>query len=277
MIKLIAIDLDGTLLNNQRKISVENKEMIKEAKNRGVKVVLCTGRPLLGMIDYLDELNLREEGDYAITYNGGLVQKNNTGEILSQKTLTKEDAADLYALSCAIDLPCNFIDLEQVYEPPYPKGRESLYPRVMSALPFVPITMDDLPDDAAINKIVFCYEEKSLDESIRKIPPSFYEKYSIFKSRPTLLEMMNKDVDKGKGIAVLSGLLKIKPAEVMALGDEANDFAMIHYAGMGVAMENATPEIKKIAQFVTKSNQEHGVAHAIEKFVLNGFPDQIYE
>ncbi|MGB6177785.1 sugar-phosphatase [Carnobacterium sp.] len=268
MIKLIAIDLDGTLLTKDREISDENKNAIKEAKKQGIKVVLCTGRPLLGMVQYLEELNLREQGDYGITYNGGLVQKTDTGEILSQKTLSRKDTLELYKLSQNVNIPCNFIDLEKVYEPPYPIGRDSLYATIMTALPFVPVIPEDLVDDTAINKVVFCYEEETLDEAIKKIPSYFFEKFTLMKSRPTLLELLNKEVDKGKGIAVLCELLGIEPHEVMAIGDEANDFAMIEYAGMGVAMENATSEIKELAQFITKTNDNHGVAHAIQKYAL---------
>ena len=268
MIKLVAIDLDGTLLNREHGISDENKEAIKKAKEQGVKVVLCTGRPLLGMISYLEELNLRESGDYGITYNGGLVQRTNTGEVLSKKTLTKSETEEIFELSKMINVPCNFIDLEKIYEPPYPKGRDSLYPTVMTALPYVPIAMEEVPEDISINKTVFCYAQTALDEAIKNIPDYFYEKYTIMKSRPILLELMPKSVDKGRGIAVLADLLGFKASEVMALGDEANDAAMIEYAGMGVAMGNATDEIKSMAQYITKTNEEHGVAHAIEKFVL---------
>ncbi|WP_414840123.1 sugar-phosphatase [Carnobacterium sp. TMP28] len=268
MIKLIAIDLDGTLLTKDRLISEENKQAIYEAKKQGIKVVLCTGRPLLGMVHYLEELNLREPGDYGITYNGGLVQKTDTGEILSQKTLSKKEVQELYKLSQDINMPCNFIDLERVYEPPYPVGRESLYPTVMNALPFVSIAPEELYEDTVINKVVFCYEEERLDEAIAKIPSEFFERFTLMKSRPILLELMNKEVDKGKGISVLCDLLGIDSHEVMAIGDEANDFAMIEFAGTGVAMENATLEIKQIAQFVTKNNNDHGVAHAIQKFAL---------
>ncbi|SIO10597.1 hypothetical protein SAMN05878443_1403 [Carnobacterium alterfunditum] len=269
MIKLVAIDLDGTLLNGEHIISNENKEAIKKAKEQGVKVVLCTGRPLLGMISYLEELNLRESGDYGITYNGGLVQRTDTGDVLSKTTLTKVETEEIFELSKKINVPCNFIDLENIYEPPYPEGRDSLYPTVMTALPYVPIIMEEMSGDIAINKTVFCYSQILLDEAIKNIPAYFFEKYTIMKSRPILLELMPKNVDKGTGIAVLADLLGFEASEVMSLGDEANDAAMIEYAGMGVAMGNATNEIKAMAQYITKTNEEHGVAYAIHKFVLN--------
>lgn len=269
MIKLIAIDLDGTLLNEHKEITDETKKVLKQAKEIGVKVVLCTGRPLLGMAHYLDELDLKEAGDYGITYNGGLVQRTNTGEVLSQKTLTKVQIEELYQLTQSLEVPLNFIDLKQVYAPPYPESYPSLYGGVMKALPFVSTTMDDLPTDAVFNKAVICTEVAHLDETIAKIPVEFTEKYTIMKSRPELLEILNKEVDKGRGLEVLCNLLEIHPDEVMALGDEENDLAMIRFAGLGVAMGNATDEVKSAAKFVTKTNRENGVAYAVKKFVLN--------
>ncbi|MGX7418463.1 sugar-phosphatase [Carnobacterium gallinarum] len=269
MIKLIAIDLDGTLLNEHKEITPATKKALTQAKNIGVKVVLCTGRPLLGMAHYLDELNLKEAGDYGITYNGGLVQRTNTGEVLSQKTLTKTQIKELYQLTQELQVPLNFIDLKQVYAPPYPENRDSLYGGIMKALPMVSTTIEELPEDLEYNKAVICIDQEILDEAIAKIPVEFTENYTMMKSRPVLLEVLNKEVDKGRGLAVLCELLDIHPDEVMALGDEENDMAMIEFAGLGVAMGNATDEVKAAAQFVTKSNLENGVAYAVEKFVLN--------
>lgn len=270
MIKLIAIDLDGTLLNNEKQITPRTKLALQRAKEKGVKVVLCTGRPLLGMVHYLDELGLRDEGDFGITYNGGLVQKTNNGEILAQKTLTKQHIEELYQLSQALELPMNFIDLKQVYALPHPENRASLYGTVMKALPMVSVVMEEVPADIAVNKAVFCFDQVILDEAITRIPASLTEKYTIMKSRPFLLELLPQGVDKGQGIASLCKLLNIDANEVMTLGDEENDLAMIEFAGLGIAMGNATDEVKKAAQFVTKTNEEEGVAYAVEEFVLAG-------
>lgn len=268
MMKLIAVDLDGTLLKSDGSISLENKEALNRAKNLGIKVVICTGRPLLSVATILDEMNLREPGDYVITYNGGLVQKADTGEILSEKSLTKADAVELYNLSKSLNLPCNLLDLDNIYELPYPKDRESWYSSTKPALPFVTTTLEELPDDSRFNKIIFCYEEKVLNEEIKGIPPEFYEKFTIMKSRPILIEMMNNEVDKGKGIEILCHLLGFQANEVMAFGDEANDHAMIEFAGMGVAMGNATTALKEVADYITDTNDNHGIAQAIKKFIL---------
>lgn len=269
MIKLIALDLDGTLLNSEKKISEGNKNAIQLAKEKGVKVVLCSGRPLKGIKRYLEELNLLDEGDFSITYNGGLVQKNKTSEIVSQKTLSYHQIQELYELSQQLNIPMNMLDLEYVYEPAYPKNRESLYPSLMSAsLPFVKKDINSFKEAHQFNKVVYCTPPDVLDDAIAKIPSAFFENYSMMKSRPLLFEIMHPEVNKGKGIDSLCNILGYTKDEVMACGDEENDLAMLEYAGTAVVMENARDEVKEYASFVTKTNDEDGVAHAIQQFVL---------
>jgi hypothetical protein len=112
-------------------------------------------------------------------------------------------------------------------------------------------------------------EPAILDKAIARIPADVKEKYTVLKSAPYFLEILDKRVNKGTGVKALADTLGIQPKEIMTLGDQENDIAMIEYAGMGVAMENAIPAVKEVANFVTKSNLEDGVAYAIEKFVLN--------
>ena len=108
-----------------------------------------------------------------------------------------------------------------------------------------------------------------LDQAIARIPQEVKEKYTVLKSAPYFLEILDKRVNKGTGVKSLADVLGIKPEEIMAIGDQENDIAMIEYAGVGVAMDNAIPSVKEVANFVTKSNLEDGVAFAIEKYVLN--------
>jgi len=268
-IKLVALDLDGTLLNKQKEVSEENKQAIQRAKEAGVKVVLCTGRPLKAILHILKACNLLEDGDLGITYNGGLIQWTKTGQSLSQITMSKDEVLEVYELSKTLDVPCNFIDLNTVYEPAYPAGKTSLYPSIMDILPFKPINTASLPDSTAMNKLIFCWHQPELDEAIAKIPTDFRDRYTIMKSRPNLLEILPKTVDKGKGLALLAEELNLDVSEIMAIGDQENDLAMIQYAGVGVAMDNATDEVKKYADVVTRSNEEDGVAYAIDQYVLN--------
>ena len=112
-------------------------------------------------------------------------------------------------------------------------------------------------------------EPAILDKAIARIPAEVKEKYTVLKSAPYFLEILDKRVTKGTGVKSLADALGIQPEEVMAIGDQENDIAMIEYAGVGVAMDNAIPAVKEAANFITKSNLEDGVAYAIEKYVLN--------
>ena len=113
--KLIALDIDGTLLNSSNQITENVKEAIRKSKEKGVKVVLCTGRPLKGVENFLDELNLKEEGDYVSTFNGALVQDAHTGKPISHLTLDYEDLCDLYDLSVEVGSRSHFYDTRTVY------------------------------------------------------------------------------------------------------------------------------------------------------------------
>ena len=112
-------------------------------------------------------------------------------------------------------------------------------------------------------------EPELLDEAISKLPKEVYDKYTVVKSAPFFLEFLNKKVNKGTGVELLASHLGVKQDEIITMGDAGNDLHMIEYAGMGIAMGNATDDIKAIANYITDSNSEDGVAKAIEKFVLN--------
>lgn len=274
-IKLIAIDLDGTLLHSDRSLSEENRFAIKAAKEAGVKVVLCTGRPLRSMKHLLDEADLLDEDDVAITYNGGLIQKTKSGEIVKEITFNRDEALDIYKLGQQLNMPINFIDLDYVYEPSYPVGVESQYlatnrhvPKE-NALQFIDVDIDNLPDPFTINKIVVCRPGEEIDAVIPDIPAEYFEKYNIYKSQTFILEILPQHVDKGYSMHILGELFGLEKDQIMGIGDQENDLSLVENAGFGVAMGNAIDKVKKAADYITKTNDENGVAHVINKFVLN--------
>nr|WP_264175108.1 HAD-IIB family hydrolase [Clostridium tagluense] len=101
-----------------------------------------------------------------------------------------------------------------------------------------------------------------------ELPKEFYSEYNVVKTMPIVLEVMDKDCNKGYGVKVLGDMLGIKKEEIICIGDEANDIEMITYAGLGIAMGNAIEELKDVAEYVTLDNDNDGVAKAIEKFIL---------
>lgn len=268
MIKLVAIDLDGTLLTDDKQITDRNKEILTKAKEQGTKIVLCTGRPLLAIESYLDRLDLRDAGDYSITFNGGSIQKNDTGEELLAYSLTLDEVKEVAAVMTELDLPLDVITPDTCFNLTTSTSKKSLYQTMNSLLNFETKDVSELDPQMTFKKMVVGVDAEYLDDKLKGLSSEWYEKFNIMKSRTNLLEVIHKDVSKANGIDLLAKELGIKQSEVMAIGDEENDVSMIEYAGMGVVMENGNENLKKIAQFVTKSNQEDGVAHAVETFVL---------
>jgi Cof subfamily protein (haloacid dehalogenase superfamily) len=263
-IKLLALDLDGTLLSHDKTISDENKKAIKQAQAAGVHVVITTGRPLKAIEHILKELDLLVATEYSITFNGGLVQRNN-GEILSKKTFSYDDLTEIHDLFVQLDLPLDVISDGLVYE----TNPTSLYQKLSPFLDFVAGPFSAIPQDKIFNKAVSAIDPEFLDQQIPKIPAALKEKYEIFKSRDLLLEIMPKGVVKSFGLAKLTEILGITQENTMAMGDEENDIAMLEWAGLGVAMKNATPEVKAISDVVAPAtNDEHGVAWAIDTYIL---------
>lgn len=269
-IKLIVIDIDGTLLDAKGSLSAENRSAIHKAKKQGVQVVLCTGRPIRSAQYLLAELDLLESDDLIITSNGGLIQKAKTGEIIHEVTFKQEESLAIYQLGQSLKMPITFIDLDYVYEPEYPPGAESLYTGGQeSGLEFVALKMDELPEPFAIQQIIMSRPETELDAVIPLIPETFYESFNIYKSLPTLLEFLPKRVDKSIAMKLVGKKLDIEQKHIMGIGDHENDLSLVRDAGIGVAMANAVDVVQEAADYITKSNDAHGVAHAIEKFVLS--------
>jgi len=266
-IKLIALDLDGTLLTTYKKLTERTKATLKAAREKGVKVVLTTGRPLKAMDFFLKELETDGHDDeYTITFNGGLVQKN-TGEILDKTVFSIDDVSRIYEETEKLGIPLDAISEGTVYQ--IQSDQESLYAQFNPALTFIPTAFEDLSSQITYNKCVTAFPQEPLDAAIKHISPELYDQYEIFKSRELLLEWSPKNVHKATGLAKLIEHLGIDRTQVMACGDEANDLSMIEWAGLGVAMQNAVPEVKAVANVVTPmTNDEEAVAWAIEKYVL---------
>lgn len=268
MIKMVAIDLDGTLLNEAKEISTRNQAAIAAAKAQGVKIVICTGRPIRAIDPFLETLDLLNPGDYSITFNGGLVQKNDTEEIIEKSALTKENIHELYQLATDLDLPLDVVSDGTVLQMPTSEMHASLYDALNKLLNFQDSQLSVIDGSRIYNKAVIAFEQAFLDQQIAAIPREYYATYEIIKTRDTLLEFMPKGVTKAYGLSLLARDLGILPEEIMGIGDEENDLPMVEYAGIGVAMANAVPMVKAAANYVTASNEADGVAQAIEKFIL---------
>lgn len=270
IIKLLALDLDGTLFDSQKIVSQKNKEAISAATKKGVKVVITTGRPLKAIGNLLEELQLDGHDDYCVTFNGGLVQRS-TGEILDKSSFGFDDLIYINKQLDKLSLPTDILSDGTVYSVPSHDGIHSRYHEANPLLKFVEINaITDIPKDIIYNKIVTVTDAIYLDQQLAKATEDTFKNYEHFKSRDIIFEIMPKGIHKAFGLKLLCQHLDIKPEEVMAMGDEANDMTMLKWAGLGIAMANATPAVKAIAQRVTrKTNDESGVAEAIHDYILS--------
>lgn len=267
-IKLIAIDMDGTLLLPDHTISPAVKQAVAAARQKGVKVVLTTGRPYAGVHRYLKELQMDQDGDFCITYNGALVQKASDGSTVAQTALSYDDYRFLEQLSREVGSHFHALDRNTLYTANRDISYYTVHESFIATIPLVFCEAEKMDRDIQLLKVMMIDEPAILDQAIARIPADVKEKYTVLKSAPYFLEILDKRVNKGTGVKSLADALHIKPEEIMTLGDQENDIAMLEYAGIGVAMDNAIPSVKAVADFVTKSNVEDGVAWAIEKFVL---------
>lgn len=268
-IKLVAIDIDGTLVNNQRIITPKVAESLKKARQQGVYIVLCTGRPLMGVEKYLTELELLGAEDYAITYNGGLVVNTNTGEVVVEQGLTRAQYLEVDTLARSLNVHLHTSDKSAIYTSNRDISRYTINEAFLVDMPVRYRTPEEIANEVQPVKMMMIDEPEYLNEVIEKIPAEYFEKYNLVKSTPFYLEVLNKETSKGNAVRALADKLGIAQAEVMAIGDEENDLTMIDYAGLGVAMGNATEAVKKISQAIVGTNEEDGVSQAIERFVLN--------
>ena len=267
MYKLIALDMDGTLLNEEKKISQGNLRAIKTAKESGKKVVLATGRPLLGIRRFLKELDLISEEDFVIAFNGALVQNTKTGRVISKTTLTLKDYKELYEISKSLNVNIHALSENEVLTPK--SSKYTLVEAQLNDIPIIEIPVEEISNEFTIVKVMFIDEPEILEKIIPQIPAEIMEKYSVVRSAPFFLEFLDKTVNKGAGVDAVAKELGLTKEEIICVGDAGNDIDMIKYAGLGVAMENAFDEVKDVADFITLSNEEDGVASVIEKFMLN--------
>ncbi|WP_024615233.1 sugar-phosphatase [Clostridium sp. Ade.TY] len=267
MYKLIALDMDGTLLNEDKQVTEKNKESIKKAKELGVYVVLASGRPIDGLVKYLDELDLLGDNDYVLSYNGCLVQKTKSREVVCDVAIKGSDLKYLKKLADEAGLNIHAFSKERGLITPKENTYTS-YEAHHNGIEFHINDFSDIEDDEEIIKVMMIDEPEILDAGMKKLPKEIYEKYSVAKSTPFFLEFFNKKANKGEGLKLLAEHLGIDKEEIITMGDEMNDFPMIEYAGLGVAMGNACDKIKEIANYITDTNNNDGVSKVIEKFII---------
>ena len=263
MIKMIALDLDNTLLNNNKEISPRNERVLRKLHQQGIQVVLCTGRPINAIWPYIEQLGLTTPDDYTITFNGGLVINNLTKEHLFEFGMGKEDLAPLLKFVQDEKIPLNVLDFDQVYELNDFPG--SIYRTVLKHINFKPIASKDLPDKT-YSKAVMAIPAEKLTPIIKGLPVTVTKHYHAVQSQPMIMEFLPTGVNKAVGLKVLLKHFGEDFGNLMSFCDADNDLEMIEAAAQGIVMANGLPQVKAAATAVTDSNEDDGVATYCERF-----------
>lgn len=249
--KLMAIDIDGTLLNDAQEITAENIQTIKSAIRTGTKIVLCSGRDYNGVIGNAKALGLKGADEYMIYFGGSMIQ-NFAGKVIYQKTLTKNDCIELINFFTVHKIQFELIDTEGQRFNNYQSW----------------LKQHNLKPDLKIVKFLLTTPKDDLAKTERLLHASYDQNYFVVQTSATEIEIFPKNINKGTALTYLTNYLQIDLADVIAVGDMDNDLPMLKLAGLSVAMGNAVIEVKKISDIETADNNHSGVAQTIKEYIL---------
>ena len=263
-IKLIASDMDDTLLNSKTKLSERNAAAIRKAIDAGIVFLIATGRMYVSVKPYADALGLDVP---LVTYNGALVKGSKSGNVYYEHPLKLETALELLAYCKEKGY---YIQSYQGDELWVKEATEfsAEYTRI-SGIPATPVGERLYHPETAPYKLLAMTKPEEFQKVWEDIQRQFAGKVVVTSSRDNFLELMEPGVNKWNAVKAVAEFYGIKPEEIMCIGDSNNDLSMIENAGIGVAVANAKPAVRTAAKLVTVSNDEDGVAQVIEQVLLS--------
>lgn len=264
---IIVLDLDGTLTNRDKIITDRTKKSLMEAQKRGKKVVLASGRPTYGVMPLAEELKLEEYGGYILSFNGGCIMDCRTGETVFKRELPTESNKKIIGL--AKEEGVDILTYEKTVI--ITDNPDCPYAQKESAINRLKIRkIEDMQAHLtfSVPKFLMLDDGDFLALVEPRVKAALGKNFSVYRSEPYFLEIMPKGIDKAQSLERLLDSLGMSRDEMIACGDGYNDLSMIRYAGLGVAMENAVLPVRNAADYVTWSNNDDGIAHVVEKFML---------
>ena len=255
-IKVLALDLDGTLTNSQKEVTPRTRAALDAAIAKGVTIVLASGRPTAGVLPLAKELGLDKKGGCILSYNGGKIIDCRTGETLYQKQLDAQYVPELCAFAAAQNVTIITYNKEGVVTE-HPDDKWALRECFTCKLPMTGV--DDLARyvDYPICKMLITLDPARRDEVWAAGKKQFDGRIDLYPSSPFFIEAVPLGVAKDGSLAALLEHMGLGRENLMACGDGLNDRSMIEYAGVGVAMQNAEEPVKAVADYVTAADNDH--------------------
>lgn len=269
MIKLITIDVDGTLVTPLKRLTKKNIIQIDRARDLGVHIALASGRPFHSMEKYIKKLDLMQEGHFTVCQNGSYIVDNATKQPISGSFQTVEDLSRLDKLMEGFNVEVSAMDDVSFYTR---HKNPSFYTKAdafINKLALIPVNYEDFPEDMHFGRFLILGSSSSIKEVLTNMPKEVTENYYAVQTAPFLIEVMNKTANKGCAVRQMAAKLGITADEIMSIGNEKNDIPMLEQTGFPVAMANSVEELKARAKFITKSNLQSGVGYAIERLIDN--------
>jgi hypothetical protein len=276
MVRLIAFDLDGTAFNEHKRMTAETKAALEQAAEAGIELVPATGRPFVGMTEDIKNLQgIR----YILTTNGAGIYERDTGVCIHEKPMELSKFLPMLARLEKLDVMADafvkgqaYMNEDKVKWISYINGPEEIKQFISKSRKRVKSQSEYLRKKGAdVEKLTINFatgpDGKRIDyDPAWEIVKDYPEFLSVSGGMQNI-EVTNKGISKASGLRWLGDKLGISMEEMMVFGDSGNDIEMIREAGIGIAMANAEPEVLQIADFVTKSNDESGIAYAIYKYL----------
>lgn len=263
MYKLIVLDCDGTLLNSSKNITERTQNALTHVLAKDVKIMIASARPFYRLKPILCELGINVDDQFTIAFNGALVVNNTESEILFSKGFEYEQIKEIIEIGESF-LTKMFLYSKNVI---YSNKDDEKYRKKNPDVNFDVVSLERLDyTNIPIYKIAYVNTPEDTIKLRNKLPSFMFEKYEVSSSVPQFVEIVNRGVTKAGALALVQKKMGIESSEILAFGDQDNDIPMLKYAGGSVVMGNASDEIKAYATYVTKSNDEDGVAVAIEHF-----------
>lgn len=264
----LILDVDGTLVGSDKKVSEKTKQAIIQAQERGKTVAIASGRSISGIRRTASSISLEKFGGYVIAYNGTTVINCKTGECIYNQTVDADMIKPVYEAAKAAKVGI-LVYHDQNKELIAGNGVDEYIQMDAQACEISIREAKDFVKEVnfPVNKFLLSGEPSYMKKVEMEMKEKFGDRLNIFRSDPCYVELLPRFIDKAVAVDKLMKYLDIKRDKVICVGDSYNDLPMIQYAGMGVAMGNAQPEVRNAADYVTSSNDEDGVVEIIQKFM----------
>lgn len=261
---MVALDVDGTLIGQDSIMSQQTKESIHTARKQDVKIILVSGREAYSINMFAKELELDE---LIISLNGAMVTDSELKKTIFRMDIKSEITKDIIKRCEERNIPNVLFSGNRLFAE---KDDESL--ELFRKYSHTPIDivgkLSEFYNDHLVGKILLIGDNKELTDMKNTLTKLYYDEINMDFSKPFFLEIYNSNTSKGIMLEKVAKHYGIENKEIMAIGDGENDISMIEYAGMGVAMGNALESVKKKANFITLSQWENGVSHAMKRFLF---------